>query len=273
MSVPNFLSGNFRYLSRPGVTDVNTIISDLASELAANGWTDIGSPPGGGPFKSPVNATDGSYFKLTLTRVSATALLLLINDMFGTAINYDTSGAQQYIDAGGTEIRCFSGPDYVVVESMRATPEVFWAQRLNVWPETPGLVRPTFVVQYGPRDHSGNLGNLTWAFLNLRELNGGFSNRQGGHVIVRSGNAPGSPIGLFVTTSGAYMFEPLDLVDATYTSQPSYLLGRCPQCLLVDQQHLAGTEFTVPIDTGTTGVFKVSGLGASSTRKVAFRKG
>ena len=45
-----------------------------------------------------------------------------------------------------------------------------------------------------------------------------------------------------------------------------------PQCLVVDDQHVAGTEFTVPIDVGVTAVFKVSYKTATADRKIAWRK-
>ena len=137
MSVPSFLSGAFRYKSTLGVVDVATIISDLMSELVTNGtWTDLGGT-GVGPFKSPVDPVDGSFMKLTLTRVDATHLQYALVDQYNAAFAY-TGYLNINIDVAGNEVRYHTGPDFIAIELARATPDGWWCARLNVWPETAG---------------------------------------------------------------------------------------------------------------------------------------
>jgi hypothetical protein len=261
MAVPSFLSGDFRYLSHAAVVDVADIITDLMTELVTNGdWTDEGAV-GTGPFKSPVDAVDGSFMLKTLTRTSATRLQIATVDH--NALSLDAGATYVDIDAGGTEIRYFTGPNHVAIESIRASPECHWAARLNYWPEEAGKVRASFVKGQGPRYGAGT-SYLNWSYINVRDIGFG-SYASNGNAVARRINGVAT---VLVTLTGAYMFLPFDICD--YNQHIWH--GRIPQCLLVDDQHAVGTEFTVPIDTGVTGVFKVSGLAALLDRKIAWRK-
>ena len=262
MAVPDFLNHGFRYFTRAGVTDVNTIISDLMSELVTNGsFTDVGGT-GVGPFKSPVGA-DGSYFSITLARTSATRLNWLVYDQWGLLINNQTSNNQD-IDAAGTMVRYYTGPDYVIVESARATNEVFMTARLNQWPEEVAKMRPSFIASTGPRNNAGTLTNngcLQMFALALYATSYATANQ-----VVKCGLYASNESHL-VTISGAYMFMPAEVVATGYHC----LLGRLPNVLLVDTNAVIATEFVVPIDVGVTGTFKVLGFASSDYRRLAAR--
>lgn len=262
MAVPDFLNHGFRYLTTAGVVDVNTIIADLMSELVTNGtWTDLGGT-GVGPFKSPVEA-DGSYFKITLARTSATRLNWLVNDQWGLLVNNQTSNNQD-IDAGGSLVRYYTGPDYVIVETARATPEVMMAARLNQWPEDVSKMRPSFISSTGPRNNAGSLtanACLTIFALPLYATAYATANQ-----IIKCGVYASAESHL-VTLSGAYMFMPAEVVPTGYHC----LIGRIPNVLIVDTNIVIGTELVVPIDVGLTGTFKVLGFTAADYRRLAAR--
>jgi hypothetical protein len=270
MAVPNFLSSNFRYLSTAAVTDVNTIIADLMAELvtgpaAADKWTDVGGA-GTGPFKSPVNSIDGSYITMVCTRISATRISYTTTDSFATLMqNVDT---RQDIDAGGTEIRYFTGPNHCCVDSVRATPEAFHVARLDVWPETSGKIKTSWHASQGPRNASGTLTATAWTNSFCMAI-GGTAYSANPTFSVPRFNTNASTTTRFVTPSGAYVFTPWEIADNT----TNIVMGRLPQAVLIDSVALNhGNEVTLTLDTGVTGIFKVTGHVAANQRRVAWRK-
>jgi hypothetical protein len=89
-----------------------------------------------------------------------------------------------------------------------------------------------------------------------------------GGTIGTYANTQNVPVGLLgtdnvvhfagATKSGAYMFAPAEIYhyfSASATGVP-FRAGRIPHVLICASAIAAGTELTVPIDTGTTGVFK-----------------
>lgn len=267
MAVPDFLAHSFRYKVTLAVTDVNTIISDLNAELvtnpaAADKWTDLGGS-GVGPFKSPV-AADGSYMKITLTRASATSLDIVVNDTNGLLVNNQTSN-KIYIDAAGTTVRLVTGPDICLINSDRATQECFFCARLNIWPQDPLKVRASFIASMGPRNNAGTLQNQNW-YNCFSLLQYGTSYQSSIYSVNYSVDNPATESHL-ISVTGAYIFMPWLFVGGSY----HLLMGRVPQMLLVDGNAVLGTEFTVPVDVGVNGTFRVFGLTAAQYRRVATR--
>ena len=262
MSIPSFLAGAYRYFSRAGVTNVAAITADLAVELVANGWTDEGGV-GTGPFKSPVSIHDGSYMRIVLAVSSATRLQWQCYDCLGTLINNQTSSKQD-IDAGGTTIHYFTGPDFCCVHSARTAPETFYVCRLNQYPHAEGDVRPTFVCQRGPRQDDGTLQQsvANW-YGRLLDATA--------YAITRFNPCPQKPYTNTVTRvslSGAYVTWPVEFVDPTL----NMWWGRPPQLLLVDGAIAFGTELSVPIDVGLNGTVRVIGFTTALNMRMAIRK-
>ena len=252
MAVPDFLSSAFRATQYVAVTDVNTIIAALNTELVTNGvWTDTGGT-GVGPFKSVPNALDGSYIIITVARISATRISYVIKDHLGLMVNEMSNpylSTTQDIDSGIT-VGIYSGPNHVCVETYRATPETWYAVRLNVWPDTPGQVRTSFVSSFGPRDTNGSTLSKTIDAIWNRAL----------ADLVYGTNVMTVPHSSYLTNnlklyspSGAYIFVPVEIVD----SASSVFLGRYPQMLMGPTNLIQGSTYTVPIDVGVTGTFRV----------------
>ncbi len=262
MAIPVFLQGDFRFRETAGVTDVNTIISDLLSELVTNGsWTDLG----GNVYKSPADFW-GRYAKLALTRNAATDLGVSITDHAGATV----CAGKILIDAGGTTVRYYTGPGHCVVESARATPEHFRLFRLNPHPDPDGiLLFPWVAMSY--RDSAGTARTSTYA------TSFGYSYATGAYVNTDrhfSGTFGSNNVYMSRcrTMSGALFCLPYD----AYISGPTDYAwaGRAPHALLVNSSVLDGAEITVPVDAGVTGTFKAVG-GTAQTGyaiKLAMRK-
>ena len=267
MAVPDFLAGalntDFRYFSRAGVTDVNTIISDLNTELIALGWTDA-SGVGTGPFKTPTRA-DGAFIVLTLARTSAVRLSLVVTDPAGMVVT-PAAGLEVDIDAGGTEIRLYTGKFHVCIDSARVTPEAFYCAILDRSPEELALPRPIYVCSYGPRSNLGAITNQSWCSHYGIPVDGvayAACNGTSSWVVERGIVAAGLNR---LTVSGALMPVPFEF------GKDGWLMGRMPQALIIDGGQVYGTEITVPLDTGVTGIFKVAGFSADASGKLMFRK-
>jgi hypothetical protein len=272
MTVPNFLSCNFRYLEHLAVTDVQSIIDDLVAECVTNGnpaWTTILGGTGVTPttIKSPVRS-DGLFFTVNMTRISATRIAWIINDHTGLLIN-NLTDVRQDVDAGGTTIHYYTNQYGICVSSERATPEAFDCGLLDVYPDTIGIPRGYYFASAGPRTTAGALASQgsdnVWLL-----ANGATAYSVAPYVYGRSLSG-GYATPALVSMTGALVFFPSEM-GAT----GNYLFGRKNQALHVDSGQANAAELTVPIDTGVTGVFKVVGFtaGASpnTTMKLAYRK-
>lgn len=211
MGVPAFLNSSFRYFMRSTVTDVQTIINDLYSELVTNGgWTCTQGGVGQSPtaFLSPTRA-DGVSFKIQLTRDSATRLSWVVTDQWGLQVNNQTN-TKQDIDAGGTNIHYYTGEFHVGVNSSRATPEFFGCGVLDHDPEAIDEPRATYWATTGPRQTSGTL-----------VTNGmGTVFRYSGTAYAAGGVATPDPYQggtCHQLMTGEVLTAPLDVVDAAYT--------------------------------------------------------
>lgn len=267
MAAPAYLAGGFRVLSVAGVSDVATIITNLVTELVSNGWTDTGGA-GTGPVKSPVG-DDGTYITVTLIRETITRLRYNVRDNFGRMVNCMNTAdplliTRQDIDAGGTTVGIYSGPDYFFVDSERATRELFGACKLQTHPYVSGVhVRTSFAATNGPRDYNGGLSAQTifeWGVWPLETANyssvGNAACYRGySENIVRR------------HPTGAYVHRPINIVH----SDGSWF-GIVPQVIMIHDGLAFGATYTVVIDSdGNTGTFKVIGWAARTQAKGAVR--
>lgn len=263
MAVPVFLNTAYRYLSTLAVTDVNTIISDLNAELLAlpDPWIDNGGV-GTGPWQSPTRA-DGAFIKITAARISATRISWIVNDHNDMLVNNATD-TRQDIDAAGTEIRYFTGPFHVCVDSIRAAPETWFCAILDKTPEDLANPRPTYVAHKAPRDTAGTLdGSRYWSYLWMLIVGGTAYTSGYTYAAIR---LPQVQVVDRLTVSGALMFVPYEI------QENDWFHGRIPQVLLVDSGQAFGAELVVPLDTGVSGTFKVVGCITVYDGRIAFRK-
>jgi|WetSurMetagenome_2_1015567.scaffolds.fasta_scaffold403373_2 hypothetical protein len=257
MAVPQFLAGNFHYLKRTSVTDVQSVINDLYTQLLIDGWTCTVGGTGVSPttMQSPVR-TDYALFTVVLTRNSATCLYIQMYDHNGYELTPTPSSTNSLnIDASPTAVYFFTGPTYMVVKSSF---EYSWTGCfiLDTAPH-PSLLAPIpFYISH--------IGTSAW-FMGYQgtRRSGVISSCYG---IRRCSNWNDDQ--KLITISGAYMFFPVDIIDES--AVPTTLLGRLPQTLLLDHGITAESELTVPIDVATTAGFTV--FEASSYGKIAFRR-
>jgi len=272
VAIPIFLDGSYRYFTRGLVTDVQTIIDDLYAELVTGlGWTctvgGIGNPDT--TYKSPVGSM-GEFFTINLQRVGVTpitTLLIVMTDSYGLQVNNETH-QHLFIDAAGTDIFLYTGIDkpYCVIDSERAVPETWWGCQLERSPDS--ISRPMWLCSGGPRT-SGEV--LTYNGMSYAH----FMDHIGGAVIYNATPLQNwynfnRPAGLLTspmkTQSGALLFSPLEFVVG------GMYYGKIPQALLVDAGQAFKAELVVPIDTGVTGTFKVTGGSTINAQRICRRK-
>ncbi len=266
MTIPAFLDTSFRYLSTPGVTDVQKIIDDLYDELVTGlgfACTQGGKTQSPTTYKSP-DREDGVFYTIQLTRDSATQLSWVCLDQIGLQINNQGS-TKQAIDGTGTEVRYFTGPFHVCVSCERTTPEAFAVGVMERSPEPLADPRPAYYASYGPRFSAGGLSTQTWMAVYIQAPGGAY----GAGANPNNWSSARQP---FVSiqrqsVSGALLFHPAE-VQYSFVSY-----GRRFQALLVDGNAANGAEFNVPLDDTTVGVFKIPGFTAQNDTKIAYRKG
>jgi hypothetical protein len=271
MAVPTFLAGSlntdFRYKSTANVTDVNTIISDLSGELVALGWTDA-SGVGTGPWTSP--AVAGATIKITASRISATRIAWVVNDQRGMLVNNDTDTRQDIDSSPGNEVRYFTNKFGCFVDSIRTVPECWGCGMLDNSPEAMGVPRVQHWATKGPRNNGGTLAGNTVENVYYWDTQGSATSYSAANPAVNRRN-PVLTTTVHTTLSGALLFVPYE--HQYGSAAAGFLLGRVFQALMTDSAAGAfGSEFTVPIDTGVTGVFKVIGLATSQNWRVCARK-
>ena len=255
------------YYSNAAVDDVQDILDDLDTLLAANGWT-VTAP--GGPYTTPVDPA-GRWFKLTFTRISATRLDCAMTDDQARV----TSTREMQI-TGTQTINYYYGTRYVYIVNTVQEDTIF-ATLLSLYPESE-TVHNRYCVFYGTRNSGGTRGDYT----------------VGNLVVVRGDTnaytAQGQPSqSLYLTygcqqasntcvnarhLSGARRWYPA--WSAGQDSGTTYgMRGRLYNVLLMMQgTGLIGTEYTIPVDQATTGVFKILNItyGATSYYYKAVRK-
>ena len=111
MTVPQFLAGSFHYQKMTSVSDVQSIIDALVTQLELDGWT----CPVGGVGVSPTTMqsparSDYMRFTVVLTRNSATRLYIQMYDHNGYALTpTPSSGTSLNINSSPTIVYLFTG--------------------------------------------------------------------------------------------------------------------------------------------------------------------
>ncbi len=262
MAVPTYLAASFSYLETALITDVADLITAIADELVNQNdpaWTDMG----GGVYKSPVDGS-GRWIDITLTRIAASNLNMKARDSGGNTI---CEGRMQI--GSGKVCRIFSGQFHFHVETVvpGASAEYIRAGILDLSPESQTAHTQWCYAHTYRTTADAIRGNVhhgqTFMWDNAAYTE---ANRATG-IMILSGQAT------YLSPSGGYMFfalcvlakAPGDATNYWYAGRPyNYLIG--------DPSRLTpGAEFTIPIDVGTFGTFKVSGLASSTYSQALFR--
>ena len=258
---PDFLNDSavpFRYLQSTGITDVNTIISDVRSELVTNStWTE----PSTALFKSPPDSA-GKFFDILLTKIAATNLEIRLRDYRGATLY--TRRIQ--IDATAS-VNYFTNTRGICIESLRATSEVASAYLLETTPDLLAdvdnrLVGTTLRSTADTVDGAGGTMTVFFAFDAGAATNGNrcwaCSNDAAGLVTMINGSATlvYRPHWVAINQSGT----------RRYTGRPYH-------ALVGDAASLTfGTDKTIPLGDGTTGTFRVIGLTTTNNKRLLLRK-
>ncbi len=261
MTAPDFINDTicpWYYHQTTGMTDVNTIISDLRTGLVTNlSWTE----PTTALFKSPVDSA-GRFMDILVTRITATNVEFRIRDFRGSTL---VTGRIQ-IDATAS-VNYFLTKFSMTVESLRATIEIAHAHILEQTPDEASslsnyITGNTYRNASDTADGSWGLGRLI-AFESGSPalVSGRFSNSQ---------NALLTNIASF-SAAGTLLYR-----DCCMPITQNGVLrwsGRLYQAWLCDSGLAFGTDKTIPVDdAGATAVFRVVGFPTFNTYRLALRK-
>ena len=257
---PCFAS-SFDFFNNPAVLDVATIIANFQTRVTGQvpAWT----VPVAGTFKSPVDGV-GRFYEVTLTRVSATQLNIVVTDQNAvTIINREID-----IDVAGNGVNYYTGQFHAWIESLRAgTSEIFSSGIIDETPQAQNAIQD-YVYANAYRNSGGAFDGLGGAVAQEFMLDNGASGMQQRY---RSwGQSQGVIVGL-PDGAGALQFFPADMF-ATLTGVNKWL-GRGYQLYMCDNSIAPGTQKTIQIgNAGETGVFQeISGLTVYANMKVMVR--
>jgi hypothetical protein len=258
--MPNFVDSTycpFYYAQTAGITDVNTIISDLRTALVTNlSYTE----PTTALFKSPV--VDGMFFDVLVTRISATNLEFRFRDYRGQT--YLTGRIQ--IDATQT-VNYFCNKYGMVVESLRAQVEIAQAHLLDLSANQQTAQWNRFIC--GTYRTSADTGGQ-------QDTVGKFFAYDGTAVAAstsrsRNGTNAANTAWPLLMASGTLLYDEY-LIKINQGGVQKWS-GRLFQSYVCDSSLAFSTEKTIPIDdAGTLGTFRVIGLATSSNRRTMMRK-
>lgn len=263
MTTPDFLNSSiipYYYSQTTGMTDVNTIISDVRTALVTNlGW----SEPTTARFKTPVDSA-GKFFDILLTRVTATNLEILMRDYRGTTL-YDR---RIQIDATAA-VNYFCSKFSFFIESLRATSECAWGSLLDL---TPGaisdvdnkIIGSAFRTTADSADGNGSTISTHFGF-------DSGSAAATARLMQQNANTGGSAIATMSTGAGTLLYRE---VAMTITQAGNIRwTGRMYQALVGDATISFGSDKTVPIDDGgTTATFRCVGLTTANQMRLLLRK-
>ncbi len=261
MAAPDFINDTicpWYYHNSTGITDVNTIITDLRTALVTNlSWTE----PSTALFQSPVDSA-GRFMDILVTRIAATNVEFRLRDFRSATLC--TKRIQ--IDATAS-VNYFAGKYYCYVESLRATIEIFQANILEQTPDTAASLG-NYLLGNGYRNNAdtptnGDTVGQHFAFDN------GTGTIVGSRMRGTSNSAGTAAAAL--TTPGTLLYE-----EATFWVQQASAnrySGRLYQQFLCDSSIAFAADKVIPVDdAGTTATFRVIGLNTNVNRRTIIRK-
>lgn len=253
MTIPNFLSNSFapfRYYQGT-ITDINQIIPILRTELTALGWTE----PVADTFQCPSDAA-GHWMRCAFYKLSASAFRMTVTDQASNTICIRTMLATPpaIITYHTGKFHCYLDSQYSGI----APAYYLAAFLLDTSPDAVASC-PYPVVANGSYNSTASFdgyGIIDWWFA---VDNGTPGARQRLRGPITYG---GIPYGM-VMASGRGLFDECLIFQLVGGSGVGNYLwtGRFCQALLGPTfGNIVGDEYRVPIDDGTTGVFRSTPL-------------
>jgi hypothetical protein len=275
MAIPSFLAGtlniDYTYRLHAGITDVQDIIDDLYDDLVTTlGWTCTvgGKTQTPTTYKSPVGDYGAThYFTVQFTRAAATQLNIVAKDGYGLQINNETS-QNLNVAGGGSDVSTYCGKNrpYVCINAQQAVPQTWWCCEVDPYPEITNP--PVWLCAGGPYTNANV--HSSYDYSNeahwMNKVYGSLAyNITPSYAWYCVGYPFTTPSSL-TTQSGALLFIPITFQNY------DLVFGKLPNVLWVDSLQAFNAELTVPIDTGVTGVFRVTGPPLQDIRKMCWRK-
>lgn len=263
---PDFLNDNtypYNYLQTVGITDVNTIISDLRTQLT--GVTLAWTEPSTALFKSPPD-TAGKFVDILCTRITQFNIEFRMRDYRGATI---CTRRIQIDNPGPTAANYYCSVRGVTVESLRATPEIAQLQLLD---PTPDLVADV---------DNRTVGNGYRTAADVVDGNGSnsaqwFAVDAGAPAVSQrlinwGANSASTVLGM-IAGSSDFIYRD-ELLQINQSNSVQAWTGRPWHRLACDQTLPFSSDKTVPLGDGTTGTFRVIGLATVNGLRVMCRKG
>lgn len=264
MTQPRFLNTTvnpYSYSQTVAVADVSTIISDIRTALVTGlGWTE----PSTALFHT--KSLGGIWFDMLLTRILATKLEMRIRNQLGFTI----CTRRIQIDAS-TNVNYFCTTYSVVIESLRATPELLQAHILDALPMGDGDWQFNVFATglYTTADSNDNLGSAIGSYFAWED---GTAVGRTSRGLNASTDSQSTQIPRFMG-SGSMLCE--DAVTTTFSASFGswpIMVGRIWHAFLVDSSIAFGTDKVLAVDDAASATFRVVGLATTGTGRMAFRK-
>lgn len=243
MTVPAYLANAFNFLETPTVTDVLNTIARMKTQALALGWTN----PVGDTLVSPANSV-GQQITVALSKISATNLQMVFTDSLGRTI---TRRCQT--PASFTERLYFNTFGFAFDPG---NGEGLWGCILDLTPELQSA-HDQFATCHGTRTAADAI-DVTMSAHASCPLSSA-SPRVYTPTAVTTWFARGSLdsfAGQRLSQSLSRMWYP-NVQLGFSTGVVWRVRGRVPQSIFCSSAEAAQSEFTVPLDQATTGLFKV----------------
>jgi hypothetical protein len=243
VTVPSYLQPNFNYLETPGVVDVAGTITRIIAQAVALGWTN----PAPGTVVCVADAA-GHSFTLVFTRISATNLEMVYTDSFGRTFTRRCQVPATFVE------RLYLNTFGLFFDPGNG--EGLWGSLMDLTPELP-TAHDQWSIGHGFRT-AGDADDNTFFTCGAMQLNSAsprvfvplsitvFFTRGGANM------GPNSPY----SQAGSRMWFP-NIQEGPVSGSTHRVRGRIYQQLFVSTLETAQTEFTVPLDQATTGLFKI----------------
>jgi hypothetical protein len=208
------------------------------------------------------------YFTVQLTRSAAAQLNIVAKDGYGLQINNETS-QNLNVAGGGSDVSTYCGKNrpYVCINAQQTVPQTWWCAEVDPYPEITN--RPVWLCAGGPyvnaNTHSGQ-DTADYAHFMNHVFTDTAYNAAATTYWHPTGTAVVNTSSGLLTQSGALLFVPI-----SYQDHDIYF-GKLPNALWVDIAQAFNAELIVPIDTGVTATFRVTGPPSGTTRRMCWRK-
>ncbi len=262
MAVPAYLSSSFRYKESGLITDMNDVIAAFRDEVIDRNdpaW----SEPSPALFKSPPDSS-GRWIDVLLTRISATNLECRVRNSSGVTI--ETGRIQ--MDANGNIFRFFTGQLHFHIESIGSQTECARGGILDLSPEPQNIhTQWAYAACYRT---TADAAQMYGSFMGLSVIDNTapFRVTRIQAMIAYSASSIGTK-----SPSGGFIFTAANILMKAPGGSEYVFGGRMYQHMVCDADLAPGSEMVVPIDSGSYGTFKVSGLGSANGLRVAMRIG